>query len=108
MREPSLAKGQQFEQDWNDVLQQYKEQAPQAYEEFQALQAGGAPAGWKDKLPTFSSDDEPDATRKHANKCLNAVAAVLPGLIGGAADLASSVKTDVRSLPSYPYNQYLA
>lgn len=40
----------------------------------------------------WKSDDEPDATRGYSEVVLNALAKVVPGMIGGSADLASSNK----------------
>ncbi|HEY1826546.1 MAG TPA: transketolase, partial [Acidimicrobiales bacterium] len=53
-----------------------------------AAQAGHGVQGWDDNLPTFDPAETPKlATRQALNKCLNATAAGLPGLIAGSADL---------------------
>jgi transketolase len=50
------------------------------------------PSDWTAALPEL---DAKDATRKHSGAVINALAPVLPELIGGSADLAASNNTDV-------------
>jgi transketolase len=65
------------------------------------LWAGGLPEGWTDALPKFSLDDSPLATRKASGAVLNALAPVLPTLIGGSADLHPSNNTWLDGLPAF-------
>lgn len=58
------------------------------------------PDGWEAKLPTFSPTDGPLATRQASGKVLNALAAALPELIGGAGDLAPSTETWIAADPA--------
>ena len=51
------------------------------------------PAGWDADLPRFAPDSKGVAGRDASGKVLNAIAARVPWLIGGAADLAPSTKT---------------
>lgn len=44
-------------------------------------------------MQAFTPEDAGDATRNLSQRCLNALARTLPGLIGGSADLASSNMT---------------
>uniref|UniRef100_A0A2P2NGN8 transketolase n=1 Tax=Rhizophora mucronata TaxID=61149 RepID=A0A2P2NGN8_RHIMU len=50
-------------------------------------------AGWEKALPTYTPESPADATRNLSQQCLNALAKVLPGFLGGSADLASSNMT---------------
>ena len=52
-------------------------------------------------LQQFGEDEKIDATRGYSDTCLNAVAKVLPGLIGGSADLASSNKVYMKEFPDF-------
>lgn len=61
--------------------------------EFKRRIAGELPAGWMDKLPRWKATDKPDATRNLSNLVLNALAAEIPELVGGSADLTGSNKT---------------
>lgn len=49
----------------------------------------------------FGADEKIDATRGYSETCLNAVAKVLPGLIGGSADLASSNKVYMKDFADF-------
>ncbi len=54
------------------------------------MQTRELPEGWDADLPTFDPDDGPMATRKASNAAENAVAARLPWLVAGSADLTGS------------------
>ena len=54
---------------------------------------GQLPAGWDSDLPMFPPDAKGLATRASSGKVLNALAAAIPELMGGSADLAPSNKT---------------
>ncbi len=54
------------------------------------------PHGWEESLPRWSSGDKAMATRAASGSVINALAAIMPELIGGSADLASSNNTMVK------------
>ncbi|XP_050209272.1 transketolase, chloroplastic-like [Mercurialis annua] len=83
---------EKLEMEWLSKLQYYKNKYPQEAVEFDVLLHGGLPSKWESCLPKWSISDSADATRGYSEKCLNQLAKVLPGLIGGSADLASSNK----------------
>jgi transketolase len=85
--------GAAVEAEWNAKLEEYCKKYPEEGAEFKQLISRELPAGWKDALPTFTPEDKGDATRNHSQTMLNALAPVLPGLIGGSADLAPSNMT---------------
>ncbi|KAJ8529044.1 hypothetical protein K7X08_035879 [Anisodus acutangulus] len=80
----------QQELEWHSKLYYYQNKYPEEAAEFKLLLADGMLPGWESSLPKWSMSDPVDATRGYSGKCLNALAKVLPGLIGGSADLASS------------------
>ncbi|OAY45862.1 transketolase, chloroplastic [Manihot esculenta] len=85
--------GQKLEREWFSKLDYYKSKYPhQEAAEFEVLLNGGLPSNWESCLPKWSMSDSVDATRGYSEKCLTELAKVLPGLIGGSADLASSNK----------------
>ncbi|HMG45596.1 MAG TPA: transketolase [Acidimicrobiales bacterium] len=57
-----------------------------------ACQAQSGLQGWDAQLPTWEAG-ESVPTRAASNKCLNALADVVPGLIGGGADLTGNTGT---------------
>ncbi len=78
---------------WDDRLAAHREAHPELAAEFERrVVRGELPEGWQDALPTLDGDD---ATRKHSGAVINALAPVLPELLGGSADLAASNNTDV-------------
>ncbi|MFI9387951.1 transketolase [Kutzneria sp. NPDC052558] len=59
------------------------------------------PAGWAEKLPTWSPDPKGVATRKASNEVLSALGESLPELWGGSADLAESNLTTIKGADSF-------
>ena len=90
-------RGAAAEAAWEEVRRAYAAEHPEAYAEYEAITLGHLPAKWADALPTFTSKDKGLATRLHSQTMLNALSPVLPGLIGGSADLAGSCMTLVKS-----------
>ena len=60
--------------------------------EWDAAWSGVGRDGWADALPTFEAGKEL-ATRKASQSCIEALAPVVPGLIGGGADLTGNTGT---------------
>jgi transketolase len=77
---------------WNDRLTRWAADHPELAEEYRIARAGQLPAGWDSDLPTFAPGTAV-ATRSAAGVVENALAARVPWLIGGDADLSSSTKT---------------
>ncbi len=65
------------------------------------LQARRLPDGWASALPVVPADQKGMATRVASGEVLNALAAVLPELWGGSADLAGSNNTTIEGAPSF-------
>ncbi len=80
---------------WNAKFAEYKKQFPQPADQLNRMQNGQLPDGWDKNLPTFPADPKGMATRESSGKTLNALAANIPWLIGGSADLAKSNKTNL-------------
>ena len=89
----AVEQGQQAEAQWRETFEQYQAEYTKEAALLETLWAGELPAGWTDALPAFAPADGPLATRKASGAVLNALAPVLPTLIGGSADLAPSNNT---------------
>jgi transketolase len=85
--------GAKYEQEWNERFAKYRKEFPELAAEFERTQKGELPAGWEKAIPSFPVDSKPMATRVAGGTVMNALASVLPELIGGAADLTTSTKT---------------
>jgi transketolase len=83
------ARGRSERDAWHKLYEQW----PQHRDEIAAcLDLSGYP-GWEAKLPTWSTSDKPIATRNASKACFNAVLDVVPGLMGGGADLTGNTGT---------------
>jgi transketolase len=89
------------EEKWNKLFEDYKKEFPELAAEYETASKGELPEGWKELLPVFKGSDPKMATRQASGKVLNAVAAKLPNLIGGAADLAPSTETNLKAFDSF-------
>ena len=72
---------------------EYRARHPDLAEQLYRMQHRQLPEGWDRGLPSFPADTHGLATRDSSGKVLNALAANVPWLIGGSADLAPSTKT---------------
>jgi transketolase len=90
---------------WNNLFNQYREKYPVEANEYVSTSNGKLPGGWKEKLPVFSGDEK-IATRKASGKVLNAIAAQIPFLIGGSADLSPSTDTILDGYDSFSAEHY--
>ncbi|MDX2044065.1 MAG: transketolase [Acidobacteriota bacterium] len=87
-----VTRGQQTEADWEAKFAAYETAHPDKAQEWREWASGKLPDGWQAKLPVFPAGTAM-ATREASGKTLNAIAASLPMLIGGSADLAPSNST---------------
>lgn len=89
------------ENEWNNLYKKYKEKYPTEAAEYELYKSGKLPEGWKNNLPIFKPSEKGTATRKASGKMLNAIAASLPLLIGGSADLSPSTDTNLTNFESF-------
>jgi transketolase len=86
--------GRRLREAWEQRFAAYRDDHPDLAAEFERrVVRRELPAGWTDALPAL---DGKDATRKHSGAVINAIAACVPELLGGSADLAASNNTDVK------------
>jgi transketolase len=90
------ARGGALEAAWRDLLDGYRTAHPDESEALDLILAGTPPAGVADDLPAFPADAKGLATRETSATVLNAIAQRYPALLGGAADLAPSTKTQLK------------
>ncbi|MFP3899741.1 MAG: transketolase [Acidimicrobiia bacterium] len=78
--------------EWLAAMDRYRTSHPELAAEHERVQSGRLPDGWEQAVPRF----EPGAriaTRRASGQALNSLAAAVPELVGGAADLAPSTLT---------------
>lgn len=105
----AVARGQRLEAEWNAQLQRYAEAYPEAAQALERRLAGSLPPlDWEALFPSFSGKL---ATRAASGKVLDALAAHLPELLGGSADLTPSNNTQAAGMQSFsrdnPSGRYL-
>ena len=97
----AVEKGQRTEAQWRETFERYQAMYSQDGTLLERLWAGELPEGWTDAIPKFTLRDSPLATRKASGAVLNALAPVLPTLVGGSADLAPSNSTWLDEFPAF-------
>jgi transketolase len=90
--------GAQREAQWGDAFAQYRAKYPQEAAEFERRASGKLPADWAAKAQAIiagaNERAETVATRKASQQAIEGLAAALPELLGGSADLTGSNLTN--------------
>ncbi len=89
------ARGAGYVADWDAAVASYATNFPAEAGELRRRLAGDLPEGWDQDLPEFPVGESP-ATRVSSGQTLNVLAARIPELVGGAADLSSSTNTTIK------------
>ncbi len=92
----SAERGKELRRTWLAMMDGYRSTHSELAETFDRVQAKSLPKEFEGSLPTFEADDKGMATRSSSGQALNAIASILPELIGGSADLTPSNKTDIK------------
>ncbi len=87
-------RGRGLREAWEKLFDGYLREKTTLAREIEAMQRRELPDGWDADIPSFKADDKGMATRKASNQVENAVAARIPWLLAGSADLTDS--TSVR------------
>jgi transketolase len=102
----ALRTGLKREKQWKALLTAYEKAYPDLAAEWKRIMAGALPQGWEEALPVFPADSKGQATRAASGTVLNALAAKVPNLIGGSADLAPSNKTEIKGSGDFQAGAY--
>ena len=94
-------RGRTTEEEWNRKFAEFKSENPEAGADLERRLAGKLPKGWQKSLPSFPADPKGMSTRVASGKTLNALAPILPELLGGSADLAPSNNTKLDNTPAF-------
>ena len=77
---------------WEKLFADYAKQHAEEAAQIDLIRSRGLPKGWDSDIPSFAPDPKGIATREASGKTLNAIAAKVPWVLGGAADVAGSTK----------------
>ncbi|HXK08286.1 MAG TPA: transketolase [Vicinamibacteria bacterium] len=92
----AVERGKAAEAEWRSRFEAYRKAHPDLAAQFERAVRGELPPGWDADLPAFSPADKPIATRAAGGKVINAIAARVPELFGGSADLNTSTETALK------------
>lgn len=97
----AIERGKRAEAQWKERLSAYARAFPDLAAAFEQSMRGELIDGWNQDIPVFPADAKGVATRVAAGKVMNAVAARLPALVGGSADLNPSTHTALSGLGDF-------
>lgn len=102
-------RGVGLEEEWDKLFAGYKKEYPELAAAYELALQGKMPTGWEKKVPGFSVSDGKEgklSTRVASGKVLNNIAGMIPGLLGGAADLSPSTETNLKDYASFEPGDY--
>jgi transketolase len=86
---------------WEEAFSRYEEAHPEAAAEFERALKGELPAGWEKAVPVYGPETKDVATRKTSEALLQALAAAIPEMMGGSADLNPSTFTWLKGMGDF-------
>jgi transketolase len=102
----AIEKGKTLEEKWNKKFGDYNKAYPDLAKQLNDFLQQVLPKGWDNEIPVYKPSDGPKATREVSAGVINAVAAHLPWLMGGSADLEPSTKTLIKSSGYFEKGKY--
>ncbi|MCI4327742.1 MAG: transketolase [Thermoplasmata archaeon] len=97
----AVERGNRWVAEWTALRDQFRASDPNGARIAERQLAGELPAGWDSVALTFRPSDGPIATRDASQKFLATVGPKVPALVGGAADLSPSTKTEMPKIPEF-------
>lgn len=100
------ARGEKQEAEWRKLFDDYKKKYPEKVKQLTDWMNGELSRDWKSKLSVFEDDGKKLATRAASGKVIDAIAPVIPNLIGGSADLTPSNNTRAKIYEDYSSSNF--
>jgi transketolase len=97
----AIKQGEQLETEWENNFSLYETQYPELALELHSLINGTLPLHWNASIPEFPADSKGMATRVASGKIMQAFNKLLPGFIGGSADLNTSTYTELKDAGNF-------
>ncbi|HEY8196994.1 MAG TPA: transketolase, partial [Gemmatimonadales bacterium] len=92
----AVPRGAELESRWQKRYEAYQAVYPALAAELTQWLSGAPPEGWEKALPSVAPSAGQLATRQASGLALQAIAAAVPNLIGGSADLGGSTGTTLK------------
>lgn len=89
-------RGEKAEAAWNELFASYKAKYPELAKQLEDSLNNKLPADWDAELPVYD-DSKALASRASSGEVINALAAKIPTIFGGSADLAGSNNTTIKT-----------
>lgn len=99
-------KGKREHEEWIELLAKYKLQYPDDAAQLEQYLSQVMPDGWKKSLPVYKPTDGPLATRSVSKDVINALAPIVPWLMGGSGDLEPSTETMIKTSGYFEKGKY--
>jgi transketolase len=96
----AVQQGQALQTAWEAKFDAYEKAYPELAAELARMLKGELPESWNKDVPVFPAG-KGQATRVSSGQVLNALAAQVPSLIGGSADLNPSTNTALKGLGDF-------
>ena len=100
-------KGAKKEEEWNKLFSEYKIKYADLANEFENFSKGKFPDNFSKSFPVFDPKEGQIATRSASGKTINAIASLLPLMMGGSADLEPSTDTFMKGYESFQSGKYV-
>ena len=94
-------RGEKLQWAWEQRYAAYRVAFPAPAAELDRRLSGKLPDGWEKALPSFTVENGAVASRAASGIVLNALAKVIPELMGGSADLAPSNNTLLKDIETF-------
>ncbi|HXG86223.1 MAG TPA: transketolase [Pyrinomonadaceae bacterium] len=101
----AIKRGAKYEKDWDALVKKYEKTHGDSGKTLKETRLNKLPEGWEKSLPAFDNV-EAKATRAYSGEVINAIAAHVPQLFGGSADLAPSNNTNIKESGSFEPENY--
>jgi transketolase len=88
---------------WKGMLESYEGEHPEKRRSWDEAVSGTLPPDWDSDIPVFAADPKGMATRVAGGEIMNAIAARVPYLMGGSADLDPSTKTALKDKGAFQH-----
>jgi len=102
----AIDNGKAWEDEWNDLMAKYKAQYPDLAKQFDQYLKQELPQGWNEGLPSYKPADGDTATRTVTTDVMKILAARLPWIVGGSADLGESTSTLIKDAGYFGKGKY--
>jgi len=97
----AVSRGKKYEKQWQESFNNFRQKDPALAAEFECLMKGNLPEGWEAALSDFPNGSKDVATRKAGEIVMQSLAAKIPELMGGSADLNPSCFTWLKGMGDF-------